>query len=157
MGTTPVTKVTRKLLVVDDARPVLETLGSMLTSTGYKVVCVPSGVGALAAARLSAFDGALIDVYMPEMDGFETALRLREQCEKRGRTIRLWHMTGMDSSGLAVRSGECGTMGLLLKPFNLAELRRTLEAGFDLPIPPATASLPNSPLPPPREAPPATL
>ena len=76
-------RVQRKLLVVDDQHPVLETLGAMLTSIGYRVVCVSTGAGALAAARLNAFDGALIDIYMPEMDGFETALRLRDQNDRR--------------------------------------------------------------------------
>lgn len=107
----------------------------MLTSAGYKVTCVPSGAGALAAARLSSFDAALIDIYMPLMDGFQTALRLREQTEKRGRTIRMWHMTGMTSPAVEQRSAECGVMGLLLKPFNLTDLCTTLEVGLKAPIP----------------------
>ena len=134
-------QVRRKLLVVDDQGPVLETLGSMLTSAGYKVTCVPSGAGALAAARLSSFDAALVDIYMPLMDGFQTALRLREQTEKRGRTIHIWHMTGMSSPAVEERSAQCGVMGLLLKPFNLADLCRTLEAGFTAAIPPAAANV----------------
>lgn len=139
METIPESQVRRKLLVVDDQHPVLETLGAMLTSAGYKVTCVPSGAGALAAARLSSFDGALVDIYMPLMDGFQTALRLRDQTEERGRTIRIWHMTGMSSPAVEQRSAQCGVMGLLLKPFNLADLCRTLEEGFSEARPPSAA------------------
>ena len=132
----------RKLLVVDDQHPVLETLGAMLTSVGYRVVCVPTGAGALAAARLTAFDGALIDIFMPEMDGFETALRLREQNDRRSRTTRIWHITGMHSFAVERRSAQCGVMGLILKPFNLTHLCQVLEAGFLAPIPAVEAEIP---------------
>src|SRR5690242_7166050 len=110
----PEQPVQRKVLVVDDARPVLETMGAMLTRAGYRVTCVPSGAGALAAARLTSYDAALIDVYMPEMDGFETAVRLREQSDRRGQTIRMWHITGMNSPAVEIRSAQCGMMGLIL-------------------------------------------
>lgn len=141
--------VQRKILVVDDARPVLETLGSMLKTSGYRVTCVPSGVGALAAARLTAFDGALIDVFMPEMDGFETAIRLREQSNKRGREIRMWHITGMNSPAVEAKSAQCGMMGLILKPFSLADLCQLLETGFTEAIPPPGTYVP--PPPPPKK------
>jgi CheY-like chemotaxis protein len=133
------------MLVVDDERPVLQTLGAMLTSAGYKVVCVPSGEGALAAARLTAFDGALIDIYMPEMNGFETAIKLREQSAKRGRTILLWHMTGMNNPEVEARSADCKIVGLLHKPFNLAVLCRTLEAGFEAAVLTSEATPPLDP------------
>jgi CheY-like chemotaxis protein len=148
--TIPESKVQRKLLVVDDQRPVLETLGALLTSAGYRVVCVPSGAGALAAARLASFDAALIDIFMPEMDGFETAIRLREQCDKRGRTIRTWHITGMNSPAVESRSAQCGMMGLILKPFDLADLCKVLEAGFTAPVPPPGTYVPPTPVPKPR-------
>jgi CheY-like chemotaxis protein len=126
----PETQIQRKVLVVDDQHPVLETLGSMLTSAGYRVTCTSTGEGALAAARLSSYDAALIDIHMPLMDGYETALRLREQTERRGKKIQIWHITGMNSSTVESRSAQCGVMGLILKPFNLAYLCKVLEAGF---------------------------
>ena len=135
-------RVQRKLLVVDDQHPVLETLGAMLTSVGYRVVCVSTGAGALDAARLHAFDGALIDIYMPEMDGFETALRLRDQNDRLGRTTRIWHITGMHSFAAERRSAQCGVMGLILKLFNLTHLCEVLEAGFSAPMPAVEAEIP---------------
>lgn len=126
----------RKVLVVDDQHMVLETLSAMLTTAGYRVTCVPTGAGALAAARLAVYDAALIDVFMPEMDGFETALRLREQSERRGRIIRMWHMTGRNSPEVEKRSAQCGMMGLIVKPFSLADLCARIEAGLAAPVPP---------------------
>jgi CheY-like chemotaxis protein len=131
----PESPVQRKLLVVDDQRLVLDTLASMLTTAGYRVVCVPSGEGALAAARLTSFDAALVDIYMPVMDGFQTAVQLRQQSARRGRSLRIWHMTGMSSPAVEIRSAECGVMGLVLKPFDLTELCKMLEEGFSVPIP----------------------
>lgn len=142
METIPASRVQRKVLVVDDQRPILETLGSMLTRLGYRVFGVPSGAQALAAARLTAYDAALIDIHMPEMDGYETALRLREQSEKRGRTIRIWHITGMNSPAVESRSAQCGVMGLLLKPFDSQELSKVLEEGFATPVPDPTVDFP---------------
>ena len=141
MESIPETRAQRKILVVDDQRAVLETLGAMLTSAGYRVVCVPSGAGALAAARLTAFDGALIDVFMPELDGFETALRLREQSARRGRTIRMWHITGLNSPAVESRSAQCGMMGLILKPFSLVDLCKRLEEGLTAPVPPVAPEI----------------
>src|SRR5688572_17371983 len=106
----------------------------MLTTAGYRVVCVSSGKVALSTARLTAFDAALIDIYMPEMDGFETAQRLREQCERRGRTIRIWHITGMNSPAVEKRSGASGVMGLLLKPFSLVHLCKVVQEGLTAPV-----------------------
>ena len=134
----PETQVKRKLLVIDDQRAILETLDSMLTGAGYRVSCAPSGAVALSAARLTSFDAALIDINMPVMDGFETAFRLREQSERRGRTIRMWHMTGVGGPEIEIRSAQSGVMGLLLKPFSLADLCRVLEEGFTAPVPPLT-------------------
>jgi CheY-like chemotaxis protein len=131
----PEEQVQRRILVVDDQAPVLETLGAMLTNSGYRVYGVLSGAQALSAARLTAYDAALIDIHMPMMDGFETALRLREQTEQRGRPMRMWHITGMDNPAYEDRSARCGMMGLLLKPFNSAQLCKVLEAGFASPIP----------------------
>ena len=131
----PVTQ--RKILVIDDEHLVLETLGAMLTAAGYRVTCVPTGAGALAAARLAVYDAALIDVFMPEMDGFETALRLREQSERRGRTIRMWHITGRNSPEVEKRSVQCGMMGLIVKPFSLTQLCARIEAGLSTPAPTA--------------------
>ncbi|HTO02051.1 MAG TPA: response regulator, partial [Opitutus sp.] len=95
-------------------------------------------------ARLTAFDGALIDIYMPEMDGFETAIRLREQNARRHRTTRIWHITGMHSFAVERRSGECGVMGLILKPFSLTHLCQVLEAGFTAPLPAVKAEIPTA-------------
>jgi CheY-like chemotaxis protein len=131
----------KKVLVVDDQRPVLDTLGAMLTAAGYRAVCVSSGQVALSTARLTAFDAALIDIYMPEMDGFETAQRLREQVERRGRTIRIWHITGMNSPAVEKRSAASGVMGLLLKPFSLVHLCKVVEEGLAAPVPPLPAPL----------------
>lgn len=136
------TRVERKVLVVDDQHPVLDTLAAMLRSAGYRVSCVSSGDGALAAARLTEFDAALIDVFMPMMDGFETALRLQVQAARKGQTMRMWHMTGMNSPAVEKRSARCGMMGLLVKPFGVADLCIALEAGFDGPVPPALESPP---------------
>jgi CheY-like chemotaxis protein len=141
----PETRLKQRILVVDDQGPVLETLGAMLTNAGYRFYGVLSGAQALSAARLTVYDAALIDIHMPVMDGFETALRLREFAERRGRAMRMWHITGMDNPTYPERSARCGMMGLLLKPFNSADLCAALESGFSSPIPPLPADVSPSP------------
>jgi CheY-like chemotaxis protein len=65
------------ILVVDDTLPNLELLSEMLKARGYRVRPVPSGDLALQAAKSNPPDLILLDVHMPEMNGYEVCERLK--------------------------------------------------------------------------------
>src|ERR1700734_912054 len=66
------------VLVVDDTPANLVALGAVLEPLGVRVVEAQSGAEAIARASEASFAVALVDVQMPDMDGFELARRLRE-------------------------------------------------------------------------------
>jgi CheY-like chemotaxis protein len=66
-----------KVLVVDDDPAVLKTLEIRLREQGYEPICVPDGVCALQAVEADRPNAIVLDLFMPEMDGFEVIDRLR--------------------------------------------------------------------------------
>jgi len=66
------------ILVADDDRAIRESLVRALDLEGYHVTEVNDGVGALATARREEFDVIVLDVMMPEMNGFEVLRQVRE-------------------------------------------------------------------------------
>jgi DNA-binding response OmpR family regulator len=67
----------RRVLVVDDQEDIREMARLVLTGAGYDVVAASSGREALRLARETAFDLVLLDINMPEMDGWATLRLLR--------------------------------------------------------------------------------
>lgn len=118
------------LLIVDDQAPVRDTLRFILTRAGFHVITAESGAAALAAAETQPIDAALIDVNMPTMDGFETSCRLHNIADEKSHAMRMWLMTGAANAFMDQKAAECGTFGLLTKPFDLPALIETLNSGL---------------------------
>ncbi|MBM3302256.1 MAG: response regulator, partial [Deltaproteobacteria bacterium] len=72
-----------KILLVDDQPANLDVLCDLLESKGYSVLFAPSGGIALRSAPRAVPDLILLDVMMPEMDGFETCRRLKQDEQTR--------------------------------------------------------------------------
>jgi two-component system, NtrC family, response regulator HydG len=70
-------KTPAKILVVDDDPGTLDTLGDVLTATGYETSMVSSGHAAIAKAKVTRFDLILMDVQMPGLNGVQTLRALR--------------------------------------------------------------------------------
>ena len=70
-----------KILIVDDDKNIRELLHILLQEQGYEVVEAKNGIEALAKVAQSATDLAIVDVMMPEMDGFELSKHLRHYYE----------------------------------------------------------------------------
>ena len=105
-------------------------LKSLLELHGYQVVPARNGAEGLACATTSRIDAALIDVDMPEMDGFEMCRRLKEQQQAAGQDVPVWIITGTFRPALAKRAAGAGALLLLRKPFPIEELCGALEREF---------------------------
>jgi two-component system response regulator HydG len=70
-------KTPAKILVVDDDPGTLDTLGDVLTATGYETSMASSGHAAIAKAKVTRFDLILMDVQMPGLNGVQTLRALR--------------------------------------------------------------------------------
>lgn len=128
-------KIQRTMLIIDDQQSVRVSLEYLLGLTGYRVIGADSGASGIALAANEPIDGALIDVHMPVMNGFETCQRLQAQASAHGLMLRIWFMTGAPSNAVVRRASELGTFGVFGKPFDYPAFLAQLEQGFSSPVP----------------------
>ena len=112
---------TTKVLVVDDHAPSRETLRFILEESRYQVAEAQDGEQAVAMVRQSHFDIVLLDVVMPEMDGF-TACQKIVDVDPRAKIIFL---TGHNSTDLVSLALKAEVFSLLTK----SSVRRASEGG----------------------------
>lgn len=129
----------RSILVVDDQRSVCVSLSYFLTNTGYHIVTAESGRVGIGLYESEPCDGAIIDVHMPGLNGFDTCIALQAKAAALGRALRVWFMTGAFTSDLQRRSSELGALGIFRKPFDFPSFVEQLEAGFGASLPPCVA------------------
>ncbi|MGE5516473.1 MAG: ATP-binding protein [Bacteroidota bacterium] len=114
-----------EILLAED-NPVNRTVAErILTAAGHHVTAVANGAEALAAVQARSFDVVLMDVHMPEMDGFEATRRIRALPAPAGRTAIL-ALTANVMAGDQERCAQAGMDGYLPKPFKPAELLAAL-------------------------------
>jgi PAS domain S-box-containing protein len=80
----------KQILVVDDDPETIKLARAALESSGYQPICHTTGAAALAAASESVFDAIVIDLLMPEMDGFEFLERFRSLAHCRHVPVIVW-------------------------------------------------------------------
>jgi phosphoserine phosphatase RsbU/P len=118
------------ILVVDDKPDNLRLLVNLLSEQGYKVRPVPSGKLALSGAQAIPPDIILLDVMMPEMDGFEVCKRLKKNNETKD--IPIIFLTAKVETNDIVKGFDMGGADYVCKPFQTAELlaRIKTQIGF---------------------------
>ena len=108
--------MTARILVVDDSPVNVKLLEAKLTAEYYDVLPALSGREALALAEAESPDLILLDVMMPEMDGYETCRRLR--ANPRTRHVPVVMVTALTDVSDRVRGLEAGADDFLSKPLN---------------------------------------
>ena len=105
--------------VVDDEPLCLTTAKSLLHENNMKVTCLRSGNELLEFVGTHTPDLILLDILMPEMDGFDTYRMLRQFEDKEGRThIPVIFLTGEDSNEAERRGLKAGASDFIHKPFD---------------------------------------
>jgi CheY-like chemotaxis protein len=104
----------RRILIVDDSDDAAWAMASMLQSCGHEVHVAHTGQRALEIAERVHPSVIFLDLAMPEMDGFETAMRIRRR--RWGRQIVLCALTAFDTPEFRSRSDEVGIDRYLEKP-----------------------------------------
>jgi two-component system, sensor histidine kinase len=115
----------RRVLLVEDNEDAREAVRMLLETAGHVIHMVESGQAALEAAIRYEPDVVLVDIGLPDIDGYEVARRLRA---KFGEAIRLIALTGYGQTEDRRRVIEAGFDGHLVKPVNPDELRRIVMA-----------------------------
>ena len=120
-----------KVLVVDDAPANLIALGAVLKPLGLHIVEARSGRQALELLEDASFVVALLDVQMPEMDGFELARRIRKLDS--GAEMPIIFLTAIHADEVFVKRGyQSGGADYITKPFDADILRARVKAFVDL-------------------------
>jgi len=119
-----------RLLVVDDDLDALQTLEALLSGEGYETRCAPDGKTALMVAVADPPELILLDVRLPDLDGYEVCRRLRG-AEKTGR-IPVIFFSGLNDPGDKIRGFDSGGVDYITKPFHAGEVLARVEAHLAL-------------------------
>ena len=115
------------ILVVDDEEHITELLSMGLGMNGFDVVRAANGREALAKVPEVRPDLIVLDVMMPELDGFEVARRLR-QVEGAGTQVPIIFLTARDTTADKVEGLRLGSDDYVTKPFSIEELVERVKA-----------------------------
>ena len=117
----------RRVLVVDDDLDVATTIADVLREVGFDTEVAPSGMAALEKARTFRPQVALLDIDLPDLDGYELAWRLRMSGAADGGTTFI-AMTGYSERSFRDRSRAAGFAQHLTKPLEIGSLMSAVNA-----------------------------
>jgi CheY-like chemotaxis protein len=104
----------KNILAVDDTEFFLRTLKTLLQDTPYKLTCITSGKVALNFLQKNHPDLFILDIDMPEMNGYELAMRIRE-C---GQQAPIIFLTGNTTQKSVEKAHMVGASDFIAKPVN---------------------------------------
>lgn len=116
-----------RILVVDDEEHITELLAMALGYNGFEVERCDNGRAALSAIERSRPDLVLLDVMLPDLDGFEVARRVR-QAEGAATTLPIIFLTARDTTSDKVEGLRLGGDDYVAKPFSVEELVERVKA-----------------------------
>jgi len=117
-----------RILLVEDNQVNQVLAIRVLEKRGHQVVAVGNGMEALDALEKDFWDVVLMDIQMPEMDGFQTTAAIRERELKSGQHIPIIAMTAHAMAGDRDRCMQGGMDGYVSKPLNIVDLFSAIAA-----------------------------
>ena len=115
----------KKILIVEDEESLLKLESILLTTKGYLVQGATTGLAALEAVAAEAPDLILLDIMLPELDGFEVCERIKKNPETRHIPIIL--LSAKKTPEDLSRGEEVGADQYITKPFKSAMVMETIE------------------------------
>ena len=112
-----------KILVVDDEKLLVKGIKFNLENEGYQVECAYDGAAAVELTRDGGFDLIILDLMMPEMDGLEACMRIREFSN-----VPIIMLTARSEDTDKIIGFESGADDYITKPFNILELKARIRA-----------------------------
>ena len=118
------------VLLAEDSLVNQKLAAAVLQKAGHQVTISNNGREALEASRAGTFDLILMDIQMPEMDGFEATRAIREQEQATGRHTPIIAMTAHALKGDRERCLEAGMDEYVSKPIHAKRLLETIESAL---------------------------
>ncbi|GMT48493.1 MAG: hybrid sensor histidine kinase/response regulator [bacterium] len=118
------------ILIVDDTSKNIQVLANVLKQKNYQISAAKNGHQALDLVKETTPDLILLDIMMPEMDGFETCQRLKK--DSKTRDIPIIFLTAKNEGDDIIKGFELGAVDYITKPFNSAELLMRVKTHLDL-------------------------
>lgn len=112
-----------KVLIVDDEQEMRQLIEIMLSSTPFEAIPVGDGKTALEVLQKEQIELVLLDVMMPELDGFEVCKRVRQFS-----SVPIIFLTAMDANEDKVKGLNLGADDYVVKPFTASELIARMQA-----------------------------
>jgi twitching motility two-component system response regulator PilG len=116
----------KTILVVDDSQTVRKLIAGKLSKCGHKVFCCADGVEAMKMLSDVKADLVLLDINMPNMDGYQTCKAIRGMEERSDVPVVM--ISGKDGFFDKVRGKMAGTSGYITKPFGPETLMKTVDS-----------------------------
>ena len=120
-----------KILVVDDEVKIANALTERLGLRGFEAAPVYDGMSALSRLRSDAFDGVILDLRLPDIDGIEVLRQTKEATPE----IRVVILSGHGNEQDFRTCMELGAVACFHKPANIVKLIEALVGSGDAPIP----------------------
>jgi DNA-binding response OmpR family regulator len=121
--------VATTILIADDDEDVLTLVQRALSESGYEVLLARDGASALATARERKPALALIDIAMPELDGYEVTAALKNDPATKETVVILF--TARSEASDVEKGYEAGADDYIMKPFTLKTLQSRVRAALD--------------------------
>ena len=115
-----------KLLVIDDDNAINELIKINLELSGYKVIQALDGIKGFALAKQELPNAIILDVMMPEVDGYTVAQRIRQNPTTKN--IPILMLTALSQLNDKVKGFDIGVDDYLVKPFEMEELKVRIRA-----------------------------
>ncbi len=117
----------RSILVVDDEESIIKSLEGILTDEGFEVRNAVNGRAALDKIEEEIPDLVLLDIWMPEMDGIETLVKIKETCPG----LQVVMMSGHGTIETAVKATKLGAYDFIEKPLSLEKVLLTINNALE--------------------------
>jgi DNA-binding response OmpR family regulator len=118
-----------RILVVDDQADILELTSTVLEAAGYAVTTADNGLEALDRLAAEGFDLVLLDINMPEMDGWETLRLIRADEFLQGLPVVMFSVKGEFRD--KIHGMQEGAQDYITKPFEVDELLNRVRRVFE--------------------------
>lgn len=116
-----------RILVVDDERKIADVLAARLKLRGFEAIPVYDGASALTRMRQGGFDGMILDLRLPDIDGIQVLKHTREKFP----TTRVVILSGHGTEQDFITCRDLGAIACFQKPVNISKLAEALTPCTD--------------------------